>query len=174
MTNKKTPFKTASRSRTGATLRGTGRKNSSVPLARSSNVPAAKYDSTIVSAKPTITAAGADAAEIIYELRAADGTVYKVREVIPFDLWVFDKFCDAMIKAGLQDGDDLSKAIGIKERVILEYPTPGGIGRFKERHPISSEVDTTGTDESRNQQKLRDLIADIDEDDDDYDDDDYD
>lgn len=151
MSTKKTPF--ASRSRSSATLRGTGCKSSTVPLARSSNVPAAKYDSTIVSAKPTKTAAGADAAEIIYELRAADGTAYKIREVIPFDLWVFDRFSDAMIEAGLQDGDDLSKAVGVQERIILDYPTPGGIGRIKERHPISIEVDTTSPDAGHDQKK---------------------
>lgn len=170
MSTKKTSFKPTSRSRSSATLRGTGCRSSTVPLARSSNVPAAKYDSTIISAEPTKTAAGADAAEIVYELRATDGTAYKIREVIPFDLWVFAKFCDAMIEAGLQDGDDLSKTIGVRERIVLDYPTPGGIGRIKERHPITTDDGTTSPDVDYDQKNA----SDQDDEFDDFLEDDYD
>lgn len=120
-------------------IRGSGSRNKTVPMARQKNIPAGKYRSKIVKVSFKKTRAGEDAVEIIYELTAPDGSVRKMREVIPYDSWAFEIFCDTLIAAGLEDGDDISAAVGVTEDVLLEYPDTHGLGHFTKRTPSTAQ-----------------------------------
>lgn len=120
---------------TRRTIHGTGNKKPSVPMARASDVPPGKYRSRIVSVRDTKTLSGAEALEVIYELTAPDGSVRKMREVIPDNSWAFGRFSDALIAAGLDDDGDIADAVGVTEDVVLTYPDPHGLGHFSKRTP---------------------------------------
>ena len=135
------PRSTSSRSRIA--IRGSN-SSAKIPMAKASKIPAGKYRSEIVSVNPVKTAAGDDAVEVIYNLLATDGSCLKMREIIPLDSWAFEKFCDALIAAGLTEDDDLNAAVGITEEVVLAYPDPRGLGHFSERHPVPTDATSDG------------------------------
>ena len=107
-------------------------------MAKASKIPAGPYRSKIISIKSTTTAAGDDAIEVIYSLTRPDGQLLKMREILPLDSWAFERLCDALIAAGLNEDDDILDAIGIEEDVTLTYPNSGGLGHFSKRVPASS------------------------------------
>ena len=80
---------------------------------------------------------GSDAVEIIYELTDSSGNQYKMREIIPYESYFFNKFCDAMIAAGLNEDDNLDAVIGIEEDVVLSYPDTNQLGHFTSRKPAT-------------------------------------
>ena len=130
----------------GRTIHATGgNRKQRIPLARESDIPAGEYRSSIIGISDTTTISGKEAAEVIYELRAANGKSYKMREIVPYDSYPFDRFCNDLIAAGLQDGSDLSAAVGITEDVTLSYPDTGGLGHFSKRTPVVEEAEAAPT-----------------------------
>ena len=121
--------------RSQLTVRSSGANQRNVPMARAGNIPAGHYRSTIMKISSTKTAAGEDAVEVIYELVSPKGHRWRMREVLPVDGWPFEKFGDALIAAGLHEGDDLICAVGVAEDVELAYPNPRGLGHFATRTP---------------------------------------
>ena len=128
--------KTSRTSNTTRRIRGTGSRKTAVPMARQKDIPTGQYRSKIVKISPKKTMAGEEAIEIIYELTAPDGSVRKMREVIPCDSWAYERFCDALIAAGLKDDDDITDAVGVTEDVYLTYPDARGLGHFSKRTPV--------------------------------------
>lgn len=133
-TNKTTKTSTSTRR-----IRGTSSRKAAVPMARQKDIPAGKYRSRIIKVSFKKTAAGEDAVEIIYELTAPDGSVRKMREVIPEDSWAFERFCDALIAAGLEDDGDIKDAVGVTEEVYLDYPNANRLGHFTKRAPVTAK-----------------------------------
>ena len=131
------PSSRKSTTRSHITVRGSGRGKAKVPMAKANKIPPGSYRSRITSIKATKTSAGDEAVETIYDLVAADGKQFQMREVIPVDAWAFELFCDALLTAGLQEGEDLTAAVGITEDVELVYPNPKGLGHFKNRKPVT-------------------------------------
>ena len=120
-------------------IRGSGTRKAKPPMAKASKVPPGKYRSKILSIKEVTTTAGNVAVEVVYDLTAKDGSRLQMREVIPVDSWAFEKFCDALIAAGLEEDDDLLDAVGIVEDVELVYPEPRGLGHFGSRNPVKEQ-----------------------------------
>lgn len=127
-----------STTRSRLTVRGSGRGKSKPPMAKANKIPPGSYHSTIASIKAVKTSAGDEAVEVIYDLVAADGKQLQMREVIPIESWAFEKFCDALIEAGLSEDDDLTAAVGVVEDVELVYPQPNGFGHFERRKPVTN------------------------------------
>lgn len=122
-------------------IRGSSAKKEKIPMARKKDILPGEYRSKIVKVSITKTRAGDEAVEVIYELTAADGKVFKMREIIPIDSWAFEKFGNAMIAAGLEENEDLEKTIGVTEDVTLTYDEPGGLGHFSKRVPVVATTD---------------------------------
>lgn len=118
-----------------------------IPMAKADRIPAGRYHSRILNIKEVKTSAGNEAVEVIYLLTAHDGVEHKMREVIPIDDFFFPRFCDAMVDAGLADGDDLLNAVGVEEKVELVYPNPKGLGHFAARTPVTVGEKTPKRDE---------------------------
>lgn len=117
-------------------IRGSSAKKEKIPMARKKDIPSGAYRSKIIKVSITKTRAGDEAVEVIYELAAVDGKVFKMREVIPFDSWAFEKFSNAMIEAGLEENEDIEATIGVTEDVTLTYDEPDGLGHFTKRVPV--------------------------------------
>lgn len=160
--------RTAKTSTTTRRIRGTGSRKTAVPMARQKDIPAGQYRSKIAKISPKKTMSGEEAIEIIYELTAPDGNVKKMREVIPCDSWAYERFCDALIAAGLKDDDDITDAVGVTEDVYLTYPDARGLGHFSKRTPvITNGSPGTPADDDDEADLAFDLLADeeaIDED----------
>ena len=130
----------SSSSSTRRSIKSSGSRKANVPMAKANKIPPGVYRSKIASIKDVTTQAGDDAVEVVYDLTAADGSRLKMREIIPIDSYYYEKFGDALISAGLEEGADLQDAIGIEEDVVLDYPSPGGIGHFKSRRPVFADT----------------------------------
>lgn len=133
-------------------IKGSNAKKAAIPMAKANKVPPGAYRSKVLAVEDSVTQAGDPAVTIVYELTSPDGSQFKIREVIPVDSFFFEKFGDAMIAAGLEEGEDLLDAVGIEEEVFLDYPTPGSIGHFKSRRPVTVGVTpatSDGADTSR-------------------------
>lgn len=158
--------KKSARSSTSHRIRGTSNRKTTVPMARKKDIPAGKYRSRIIKVSFKKTAAGEDAVEIIYELTAPDGSVRKMREVIPEDSWAFERFCDALIAAGLEDDGDIKDAVGVTEDVYLDYPNASGLGHFTNRTPVTAK-NIPGTPTDDDDDPVSNLLDDKEEDDED-------
>lgn len=128
-------------------IRGTSTSKTTVPMAYESKIPAGRYRSKIVSVTDSTTASGDDAIDVVYQLTSPTGASYQMRERIPFDTYPYILFGNAMIAAGLNPGDDPVKAVGVEENVLLYYPSPGAIGHFSKRKPITSKASTALDDD---------------------------
>ncbi len=154
VTAKNKTNRTAKTSTTTRRIRGTSGRKTAVPMARQKDIPAGKYLSKIVKISCKKTRNGEDAVEVIYELTAPDGSVRKMREVIPYDSWAYEIFSDALIAAGLDDDGDIADAVGVTEDVYLSYPDERGLGHFSKRTPVianstpSTLADDNGEDDS--------------------------
>lgn len=130
----------ASRSTSRRTVRGSGKKSkATIPMICEKVLRAGVYRSKIVKVANKKTIAGEDAIEVVYAFTGADGKEITAREVLPVESYFFERFCDALIAAGLKDGDDLADAVGIEEDVEIDYPVPHGLGRLKLRCPVRGE-----------------------------------
>lgn len=128
-------------------LRGTSTSKTTVPMAYESKIPAGRYRSKITSVADSTTASGDDAIDVVYQLTSSTGATYQMRERIPFDTYPYILFGNAMIAAGLNPGDDPVKAVGVTEDVTLYYPSPGTIGNFSKRKPITSKANAVADDD---------------------------
>lgn len=118
-------------------IRGTRRGASTPTMAYENTIPGGQYRSTIASITTVKTAAGADAIEVVYTLADHRGNTYSMKERLPVNSFAYERLGDALIAAGLNEGDSLSKAIGVEEDVRLHYPKPGGLGHFSTRSPAT-------------------------------------
>lgn len=119
-------------------IRGSSTQTAAVPMARRSIIPAGRYVSKITSITPTKTSAGAEAVEVVYGLTDAHGKQLKMREVIPINSFPYTRFSDAMIAAGLSNGGDILDAVGVEEKITIEYSDPHGLGHISKRTPLGS------------------------------------
>ena len=137
-------------------------KASNYAFAKPGVVPPGEYRSKIVGMEETMTRAGEEAVDVLYELTDSSGKQYHIRARYPTDGYYFDKLCDALLNAGLPDGSKLSDGIGIEEEVTLDYPDGGRIGNFVDRRPVNSAA--TGRKSAGSNSRV---VEDVDEDDED-------
>lgn len=144
-------------------IRGTNGRKAAVPMARQKDVPAGKYRSQIVKISFKKTLAGDDAVEIIYELTAPDGVIRKMREVIPCDSWAYERFCDALLAAGLEEDGDVADAVGVTEDVHLTYLNARGLGHFAKRTPVITDSSPGTLVDDDEDDRVNDLLDDDEE-----------
>lgn len=131
-------LKNSVNSRPRFVIRGSSTQTAAVPMARRSIIPAGRYTSVVANIVPTRTNAGANAIEVTYDLTDARGKLTKMREIIPEESFPYTRFSDAMISAGLPNGGNIFDAVGVEERITVEYPNPHGLGRITKRTPLKS------------------------------------
>lgn len=103
-------------------------------------VAAGKYTSTIVEVKRAKTNAGAIAIDVRYDLVDAANKEYHVLMRYPCDSKHFGNLIDALLAAGLSEEDDIADAVGVREKVMLEYVDGETIGSITARSPIDKRV----------------------------------
>lgn len=137
-------------------------KASNYAFAKLGVVPPGDYHSKIVGMEETMTRAGEEAVDVMYMLTDSSGKQYHIRARYPTNGYYFDKFCDALLNAGLPEGSKLSDGIGTEEEVTLDYPDGGRIGSFVDRRPVNSAA--TGRKSAGSNPRV---LEDVDEDDED-------
>ena len=109
-------------------------------FAKEGVVPAGKYTSTIVEINRSKTKSGAEAVDILMDLRNAADRVFHILMRYPRDSAHFAELVGALLAAGLSETDDIIAAVGIRERVVLEYINDSTIGSITSRSPIGRKV----------------------------------
>lgn len=118
-------------------------------------VKAGHYRSVITGVEVTQTKAGEEAVDVLYTLTNAEGMVFHVRMRYPRDSYYWGELCNALLAAGLKDGESIMKAVGVQEEITLDYVNGETIGSITSRSPIGkktiqkkvSEVEETEEDE---------------------------
>ena len=135
-------------------------------------VPADEYNSKIVGMEDSLTKAGEEAIDILYELTSASGKKHHVRMRYPIDGFYFEELCDALLDAGLPEDSKLSEAVGLEERVVLGYPNGERIGSFTSRSPVSRKASNgQGSRSEAVEDEETEAVEDEDQVEDDFDDD---
>lgn len=120
-------------------------QGSKYSFAKAGVVAPDKYDSSIAGVEVTRTKGGEDAVDILYNLTNQEGKTFHVRMRYPLGSFYFEELCDALLEAGLKEGMDIKKAVGIEEEVTIDYVNGERIGSIVERVPVGSKSTETKT-----------------------------
>lgn len=115
-------------------------KGSDYSFARAGIVTAGQYNSTIAGVENVKTKGGKDAVDVLYDLVDQKGKRFHVRMRYPVESYYFNELCDALLEAGLKEGVDIKKAVGINEEILLDYLNGETIGSITARAPIGQKA----------------------------------
>ena len=115
-------------------------KGSNYSFAKAGVVAPGKYSSIIAGVEITKTKGGEDAVDILYDLVDQKSKNFHVRMRYPVSSFYFEELCDALLEAGLEEGMDIKKAVGIEEEIIIDYANGERIGSVAERSPIGKKA----------------------------------
>lgn len=116
------------------------KQKKSVPMITASVVPAGTYHSRVVSIADAVCSNGDAAIDVVYQLTDSAGKAVQARVRYPVDGYHFNRFVDAMLDAGLEDGAALGDAVGLEEELTIVYPYAGALGKIQTRAPASASV----------------------------------
>lgn len=102
-------------------------------------VKAGHYRSVITGVEVTQTKAGEEAVDVLYDLVDQKEKHFHVRMRYPVESCYFNELCDALLEAGLTEGMDIKKAVGIEEEITIDYVNGERIGSIVERVPVGTK-----------------------------------
>ena len=100
-------------------------------------VPEGHYWIRIDNISESITTTGKTAIDVYYTFQDETGKLHKVKMRYTDGSIAQDEFFDAMVEAGVDEGADITDAIGITEEIDFEYV--GNFGAIKNRIPFVEE-----------------------------------
>lgn len=121
--------------------------NTGYAFAKPAVVAAGKYVSTIVDVKRAKTKAGEEAIDVYYDLVSASNKTFHILMRYPLNSTHFAELIEALWSAGLSEEDDITAAVGVKERIVLEYIN-SDIGSITARTPIGKQTVKTKATEA--------------------------
>lgn len=121
--------------------------NTSYAFAKPAVVAAGKYISTIVDVKRAKTKAGEDAVDVYYDLVSTSNKTFHILMRYPLNSTHFAELIEALWSAGLSEDDDITTAVGVKERIVLQYIN-SDIGSITARAPIGKQAVKTKATEA--------------------------
>ena len=114
--------------------------NTGYAFAKPAVVAADKYVSTIVDVKRTKTKAGEEAIDVYYDMVSRLNKTFHVLMRYPLNSTHFAEFIEALWSAGLSEEDDVIAAVGVKEKIVLEYVDGATIGSITARAPFGNQA----------------------------------
>lgn len=100
-------------------------------------VPEGHYWTRIDNISDSITTTSKTAIDVDYTFQDENGNLYQVRQRYADGSYAQDSFFDAMVDAGVPDGADVMKAVGVTEEIDFGYV--GDFGTIKSRCPYVEE-----------------------------------
>ena len=111
-----------------------------IPMLTADKVPAGTYHSTVAAMADAVCSNGDAAIDVVYQLTDSAGKTVQARVRYPVEGYHFNRFVDAMLDAGLEEGAALSDAVGLEEEVTIAYPFTGALGKIQTRAPAGASV----------------------------------
>lgn len=142
LTSKKASMKKSTISATKIVARRSqqNQQTKQIPMLTAEKVPAGTYHSTVAAMADSLCSNGDAAIDVIYDLTSNDGKTVQARVRYPVDGYHFNRFVDAMLDAGLEDGAALGDAVGLEEELTIVYPYAGALGKIQTRAPAGASV----------------------------------
>lgn len=142
LTTKKASAKKSNNSATQIVARRSqqNQQKKQIPMLTADKVPAGTYHSTVAAMADSVCSNGDAAIDVVYQLTDSAGKAVQARVRYPVDGYHFNRFVDAMLDAGLEEGAALSDAVGLEEEVTIAYPFTGALGKIQTRSPVGTSV----------------------------------
>lgn len=132
---------------------------------REDTVPAGCYYSKVMDMQLREKRNGAQVLDVMYEIKGYDaqnrGQVFHIKQAYAPGSDRMKAFFDAMVAAGIKVGSNITAAIGVVERIKLEYDSgASGLGGIAARIPCGEDAEVDDEEETSAAESDPDLLSD--------------